>query len=276
VKQATPATRNVGGNLNGNAAGNLNGRNFGGQQFGNQQQLQGMLQQQAGARNGNWQQQFSQSNLSDRAGQAPQNYQQQLTNFQNGPQPFTPQWYAQHSQAWQNTHPHADAWAAASVTAAAAWLGTAYYPPTGSGGSSTTVIYEEAPAEPTLAEQSDAALANVAADPSAIDQSQWLALGVYTVATTPQVAPTLMLQLAVDHGGNLRGVHYDGLTNSTHNLTGQVDRNTRRAAWSLESNPDAQFQAPLDVLLQPSGTVEVNLPTGAQRWNLTRIETQSP
>ena len=40
-----------------------------------------------------------------------------------GERPFTPAWYANHSTAWQYSHPHADAWAVASIGTVAVWLG---------------------------------------------------------------------------------------------------------------------------------------------------------
>ena len=64
----------------------------------------------------------------------------------NGPQPFSADWYTAHPSAWQSTHQHADAWAAASATGVAAWLGWGAQP---TYATSNTVVYQQAPAEQT-------------------------------------------------------------------------------------------------------------------------------
>ena len=221
-------------------------------------QLSGMLNQQTSQ---------VRNNLANRSGQLQQNAQNWANQFQNRPQPFTPAWYAQHPNAWQYTHPHADAVAVASTAAVATWIGAAYAP-VSSGGSSTTVIYESAPAETVAAEPMDPPEA--AADET-LNSEEWLPLGVFAVSTDEKSPALVMLQLVVDHQGTLRGVYYDSITDTTHNIVGTVDRNTQLAQWQIESSSQVAFQTPLSELTQDAGALELLVPAGPQKWHLTRV-----
>jgi hypothetical protein len=212
-----------------------------------------------------------------RNGEFPQNAQNAVSHFQNGPQPFTAEWYADHPAAWQSTHPHADAWAAATATGVAAWLGWAAYPANdGDGTYNTTVVYEQAPAEETEAEP--AADDEVLADQAAISQedaNDWLALGVYSVLSNSGEPAARLLQLSVNRQGELRGVYYDTISNNSQNLSGQIDQSTQVAQWSIDSNAQTTFRANLSQLTQPNGAIQVNQPGGGQQWRIARQQDAS-
>ena len=89
-------------------------------------------------------QNFDPQKFQSRNGEFHENAQNKRSSFKNGAQPFTAEWYADHPAAWQYTHPHADAWAVASAAGVAAWLGWANQPVYGT---SSTVVYQEVPAE---------------------------------------------------------------------------------------------------------------------------------
>ena len=270
-------TKNLGGQ-----AGNLSGRIPGGQQ------LQGMLPQAAGqgatqaalngrvpgSRNlqGTFQQQagqFREQAQGQRNGETRQSAQDRAQQFQSGTEPFSAAWYADHPQAWQYSHPHADAAAVATAAGVAAWVGAAYYSPSDSSGSSTTVVYQEAPPEEATTTGS---LPEQVSPNAVANTGEWMPLGTYSLVVSQNTPPTTMLQLAVDRAGQLSGVYYDSLTNTTQNIAGTLDRNTQQAQWSLENNPQLTFQAPLNELLKPTSTVNVNLATGQQQWQLVRVE----
>jgi hypothetical protein len=262
--QVANSSRNLGGNQQ--LQGALQQATQGGiqQSLGNRaaggQNLQSTFEQHANQ----WQQRAT----GERTGETKQNFQSQIGEFQSGSEPFSPAWYADHPQAWQYTHPHADAAAVATAAGVTAWLGAAYYTPAETGGTSTTVIYQEAPAEETAPqERPAAAMSNVASV-----AEEWMTLGTYSLVANPGSPPTVMLQLAVDHRGQLKGVYYDSLTNTTHNVSGTLDRNSQMAQWSLDNNPQLTFKAPLNELLKSAGNVEVKLATGPQQWQLVRLE----
>lgn len=242
----------------------------------NNSQFQGMLQQQAGQASGKFSQQQGQFQQNAQSklqnGQFQQNAQTKANEFKSGSQPFSPAWYAEHPNAWQATHPHADAAVVASAAAVTAWVGGAYY---NTGGTGSTVVYETAPveaiSEETAPESSLATSPNDAAPTPATAAEAWFPVGTYSLATTKNAPALLMVQLVVDHQGTLRGVYYDAVTNTTHNLVGTLDTNTQIAQWQLESNSQVTFQAPLNELTQAAGNVKVNLPNGPQQWLLSRI-----
>ena len=225
---------------------------------------QGQLLNHNGATQQKWQ---------SRDGQFKQNPERALSKFKTGQQPFTADWYAAHPAAWQNTHPHADAWAVASAAGVAAWLGWGAQP---AYNTSNTVVYQEIPAEESdssedvYANQSDSAETD-----STDDNSDWLALGVYSVLSNSGEPTSRLLQLTVNRQGELRGVLYDSITDSSQNLSGRVDESTQVAQWSLDSNPQITFRANLSQLTQPTGTIEVTQPAGQQKWRIARQQSAS-
>ncbi len=226
-------------------------------------QLQGMLGQQPGQRTGK---------ISEQNGQHQQNAQSKTNEFKSGSQPFTASWYAQHPNAWQATHPHAGAAAVATTATVAAWVGAAYYAPASSGESSTTVIYEAAPAEAATAPASVSTYTAPAPTAQPTNAEAWFPVGIYQLATSKNAPALLMLQLVVDHQGTLRGVYYDSITDTSHNIVGTLNPSTQVAQWRLESGSQVTFQASLQQLTQSTGTLQINIPAGPQKWQLARVD----
>jgi hypothetical protein len=220
------------------------------------------FQQQAGQK---WQ---------SRDGQFQQDAQTKFQDFKNGPQPFSAQWYADHPAAWQYTHPHADAWAVASAAGVAAWLGWANYADNAAGTTyyNNTVVYEQPPAD----ESGDAGTTTAADEEStnqAANTGDWLELGKYAVLSDSGEPSSRFLQLSVNRSGELRGVYYDSITNTSQNLAGRIDQTTQIAQWSPESSSQTHFSASLNDLTSPSGTIQVTQPNGKHQWRITREET---
>jgi hypothetical protein len=271
-----PSNGQIGSNFSGNPAqaGNSPRNVAGAQQLpgtlrqagqgGQQQTITGRA---AGSRNsqGTFRQQatqYQQRITNPRDGQAQQAARAQgFQQFQSGAESFSPATYA--------NHPHADAAVVATAASVTAWTDPAYYVPNEYPESSTTNVYQKAPAEETTT--AGTLPGQVTASVSA-DASEWMPLGTYSLVAHQNTTPSLMLQLAVDRAGQLGGVYYDSLTNTSHNIAGTLDRATQNAQWSLENNPQVIFQAPLNELLKPTCTVKVNLATGPQQWQLTRVE----
>ncbi len=78
------------------------------------------------------------------------------------------------------------------------------------------------------------------------------------------------LQLSVNRTGELRGVYYDSITNTSQNLAGRIDQSTQVAQWSPESNSATRFSAILNDLTSSSGTMSVTQPNGKHQWRITR------
>lgn len=264
---------------------NLGGGNFAGaaQKFGgNPQNLNGALQKFQGGQGGlqNFKSsQFSQNaqqQWRNRGGEAQQNAQTARNNFQSTEQPFTASWYADHPNAWQVAHPHADAVAAASAAGVAGWLGWAAVNDNYNDGYAYgTTYYNTYVENDSNDEDGDGVTETGEADDDESTASQntdgdWLALGVYTVLSDSGEPTSRLLQLSVNRAGEIRGVYYDAISDSSQNLSGSLNENSQLAQWSLDSNPQITFRANLAELTQSEGTIEVDQPNGDTQWRVTR------
>lgn len=211
---------------------------------------------------------------SQRANELKDHAQGWVNKFNAGNEPFSAGWYADHPNAWQYTHPHADAWAAASLAATTAWIGAAAYDDDGD--YSTTVVneaptYEDDSTAESVDQQSPIA-ANVATDDQAADGGDWLSLGVYALEP-PAGGQKELMQLAVSKAGEIKGVYYNADDNLSENITGTVDRATQEAKWNVVSTPELQFSASLKTLTSPTGEVNVAAPNGVQQtWFTARLQ----
>lgn len=177
-------------------------------------------------------------------------------------QPFTPQWYGDHPNAWQYTHPHADAWAVATTAGAAAWLGWDTVPAYGYG-----TYYSETPSEEVAAE-ADALASNGSQE---VDENgEWLNIGTYALAPKGSRDATLMLTLAVDKDGILRGTYFDLISNSAQTIQGAIDKESRRAAWRVGEG-QVTFQTTLNDLTADTAAVSLQFENGQTAlWSLAR------
>jgi hypothetical protein len=178
-----------------------------------------------------------------------------------GSTPFSARWYDDHPNAWRHHHRHHDhdndAWKIATAAGVLRWLGWGGPVPGG-----PVVIYDNPPVE------------TVVVDPN--QPGEWMTLGAYSLLTGPGDSGTRMLELAVDKHGFIGGNYYDMISGASFNVVGRIDRKTQRASWSLESNRQLTFSAPLDQLTQGQGVVNVKFPSGrTQQWRLVRMENAS-
>lgn len=205
------------------------------------------------------------SQLQNNAGQI-----QQTLSGKYVQQPFTPAWYAQHPNAWQATHPHADVWVAATWTAMAAWVGVAaqpvaYY--------HSDVVYVEG-GEQVVAEETAAQAEQAAASaPYTDDAGEWLPIGVFALLREGQTDANAVVQLAVSQQGSIKGSYYDLLTDSGHTLHGSIDKRTQLVAFSIGANQAAVWETSLNSLTAQQAPVTVYFANGrSQKWALVRME----
>lgn len=168
--------------------------------------------------------------------------------FGNKQKPFSAQWYHDHPQAWKYESKKSNVWVVASVPGVYSWLGWGSVPP------QYGVNYGPVDRfDPTI-------------------YGDWYPLGVFSLMTGPDDVGTRVVQLAVDRHGHLTGNYFDMIANANHNISGDIDRQTQRAEWWLNRNPAVHFHARIYRLLQPYGTITVELPGGEQRWQFVRLE----
>lgn len=183
------------------------------------------------------------------------------TNYTGNNQPFSAAWYANHPRAWQYTHPHADAWAVASLGMAGAWLGVAAL-------NDGTVYTAENEAD----DQSDDNLTQEGETDLPADDN-FLSLGVFALAPQQENDATAIVQLAINHDGIVRGTYVDLLTNQEQAIEGAVDKKTQRVAWRVGDNGSVTFDTQLASLTQATGPITLHYENGKTRqWKLARFE----
>lgn len=176
-----------------------------------------------------------------------------------GPEPFSNNWYKDHPKAWHYDHHGHDDWKLVTAAGLVGFLGWEAYH------SRPLVIYQPVPYDVLFVSRP-----GVIIDPS---RGEWMPLGQYTLMLGPDDDSTRMLDLAVDRFGHIRGSYYDMVSGVAHNVAGIVDPRSQYAQWSLESNRQLTFYTPMGEMMQPQGSVYVQLPSGErQQWQLVRME----
>jgi hypothetical protein len=178
-----------------------------------------------------------------------------------GPEPFSSKWYKDHPHTWHyNHHDHDDRWKVVTAAGLVGFLGWESYH-----AHAPVVIYQPVPYETLFVSRP-----GVIIDPS---RGEWMPLGQYSLMLGPNDDSTRMLDLAIDRFGHIRGSYYDMVSGVAHNVAGIVDQRSQYAQWSLESNRQLTFYTPLGEMMQPTGVVFVQLPSGErQQWQLVRMD----
>ena len=215
-----------------------------------------------------------------------ENKSQQLqSNYSNSARPFSPTWYANHPGAWQYTHPHADAWAVASLAGAAGWLGIpAYGTDDDSDAADDTVTTadtgddqaDDSENDDDQASTSDLAAATQLAASganAASGSADFLPLGVFALAPQNQKEAAALLQIAVSKDGMIRGSYYDLLTDQGHTIQGAIDKKTQRVAFTIGNQGKTVFETQLVDLTDARGEISLHFANGeATDWTLSRYD----
>jgi hypothetical protein len=209
------------------------------------------------------------SNLQGRA-------QQLRASYAPENEPFSPAWYADHPQAWQYTHPHADAWAAATAAGVAAWFGWSTAPYGYTTGTTSTVVEGEA-GDGSDATRFESGSTPIGAGTAAVDPPaglEWLPLGVYALAPIGQDEATTIVQVSVSKEGTVRGNYYDFITDQSLPVNGKIDRANQRATWNVGKGT-ALFETTVGELLKETTPVAVKFAEGrTQKWQLVRLKSK--
>jgi hypothetical protein len=125
-------------------------------------------------------------------------------------------------------------------------------------------------AEQFSQQAADLAAAGTEAQTSATDK--WLPLGVFALVRDQQEQPHLILQMAVNQQGTLRGNYTDEATEHTSPIHGGVDSKTQRVAWTVGSNPTAVMEAGLSNLTAGEAPALLHKNGTTERWALVRLQ----
>jgi hypothetical protein len=165
--------------------------------------------------------------------------------FRGGQKPFSDEWHKTHPKAWRHEHDHDDFWVAATLPGVYGWLN-----------------WGNAPVQPGVR----------VVTPDYSRYHDFYPLGVFSLMSGPGDMGTRIVQLAIDRHGHIAGNYYDLITDTNSSVAGDVRRDSQRVSWSLNKNKSIRFRASLNRLMQPYGTMVVQMPGGEQDWQFVRLE----
>ncbi|HTN77986.1 MAG TPA: hypothetical protein VL096_22195 [Pirellulaceae bacterium] len=198
-------------------------------------------------------------------------------------QAFSRDWYEAHPNSWQNSYPHADAYAAANWTSTAQWLAIAAAPvayayPTNTAYTSTNTTgdtqYAVTP-DPVEQAQTASALAQTGRVNPAPSGTDWMPLGVFALVPGEGTTSNQMVQLQVSKAGQLGGSYLDLLSDSSSPVQGAVNKETQQVAWTIGKNNSVVFETAIQSLTQDNAPLAVRFgENAAQSWTLVRMPNQ--
>jgi len=205
-----------------------------------------------------------------------------VRNNVDHPGMYSQQWYGEHQSAWSP-----GGWTAAAPWTPATWDAVAGHCGYGNnapvsynyGGNVTciggNVVINGQPAGTAedFSHEADI-LAEDGAAAATAPTDQWLPLGVFALVRNEQQHPQLIMQIAVNQQGVVRGNYTDEVTDSTLPVHGAVDPKTKRAAWTVGDNRYSVMEAGLQNLTQSEAPALLHKNGTTQRWLLVRL-TQS-
>ena len=104
------------------------------------------------------------------------------------------------------------------------------------------------------------------------DAQNWQPLGVFALAEPGQTDSNMMLQLAINKDGTLRGNYLNQLTNETSQVFGALDKKTQRVSWTIGNNNTTVFDAMLPDLVRDDSQVLVHYgPQSTKTMALIRL-----
>jgi len=191
---------------------------------------------------------------------------------------FRPGWYGAHPLAWT-----AAGWGAGAAWAAATWPSLATFvsipaPPVYYDYGNTIVyqggnVYVDGADAGTTAQYSQQAvtLADQGQQAPAPKTDKWQSLGVFALVQGDEKSSNTIFQLAVNNAGIIRGTYYEGLTDTTKEVYGSVDKKTQRAAWTIGKDSKTVFDTGFYNLTKDETPVLVHVGKDTQQWMLVRM-----
>jgi hypothetical protein len=174
------------------------------------------------------------------------------------PRPFSPNWYAEHPEAWRIEEPNIDVFSPADSSALALWLGVAELVGTASESAS-----------PSSTRLTASELREASGTDDAIQTTQWMPLGVFALRPIDGGAATRVVQLAVSPEGLIRGSHLDMISGGVHTLRGRIDKVNRRAALTIGNEGTTVFDAPLATFTEAPARLKAYFADGSdESWML--------
>ncbi len=112
------------------------------------------------------------------------------------------------------------------------------------------------------------------AEPS--DTEPWLPVGIFAMVRNENQRPQIVVQLAIDRQGILRGNYTDEVTDHTLPIHGAVDKKTLRAAWTVGDNKQTVMEAGINDLTGSEAPALIHKNGKTDHWLLVRLEQPQP
>ena len=115
-------------------------------------------------------------------------------------------------------------------------------------------------------------LANTGAEAQPAADVKWMPLGVFAMTHGDQTKANLILQLAVNNDGTIRGNYTATLTNDTKPVQGSVDKKTQRAAWTIGDDKENVIETGIYNLTKDEAPCLVHFGKNkTEQWVLVRL-----
>jgi hypothetical protein len=115
-------------------------------------------------------------------------------------------------------------------------------------------------------------LAQQGTEADAPADGDWLPLGVFALSKDAKATSDVVIQLAVNKEGIIRGNYTDTVTNKTQTIAGSVDKQTQRVAFQVGDNKTAIIETGLYNLTKSEAPVLVHLDKDrTEQWLLVRM-----
>lgn len=195
---------------------------------------------------------------------------------------YSRSWYGRYPGAWRARRwAYGDAWAWATWASLYGWFGyndwaPVYYDYGGTIHYQDGSVYvngqDAGTSDQYYGEAQD--LADQGAQAQTADDESWLPLGVFSMTHGDQSKTNLVLQLAVNKQGIIRGNYTDtALTNDSRTVQGSVDKKTQRAAWTIGKNTDNVIETGIYNLTKDEASVLVHFGKDrTEQWVLVRLK----
>lgn len=100
----------------------------------------------------------------------------------------------------------------------------------------------------------------------------WAPLGVFALAEPGQSQSNMMLQLAINKDGIVRGNYLNQLTNERSQIYGALDKKTQRVSWTIGQNNSTVFDTTIGDLTKDDSQILVHYgPDNTQEMALIRL-----
>jgi hypothetical protein len=101
---------------------------------------------------------------------------------------------------------------------------------------------------------------------------QWMPLGVFAMTRADQTNDDLILQLAVNKDGIIRGNYTNTISNQNQPVHGSVDKKTQRAAWTIGDNTDNVTETGIYNLTKDEVPILIHFGKDrTEQWMLVRL-----